>query len=133
MEKYYTLTLVSFGTALITLGYAINGSQSDLSILSWYLTIAFSILFICFLIIGIAKKISSKISPYKVFAISDFIIGIIALLYAIYDIAISTDIWAGFIGVILLLTVIPVILVLLLIDLFVWLYNRKKEKKHEEK
>lgn len=133
MEKYYTLTLVSFGTALITLGYAINGSQSDLSILSWYLAIAFSILFICFLIIGIAKKISSKISPYKVFAISDFIIGIIVLLYAIYDIEASTGFLAGFMGIILLLTVIPVILVLLLIDLFVWLYNRKKEKKHEEK
>lgn len=79
------------------------------------------------------EKTITKASPYKIFAISDSIIGVLTFLYAIYDIKTSTGLFAGLCGIILLVTVVPVTIALLLIELLVWVYNKKRENKNGKK
>ena len=98
-----------------------------------YIGTIFSILTICFLIVSISKKLIPKASPYKIFAISVSIIGVLTFLYAIYDIKTSTGLFAGLFGTVLLITVVPITLALLLIEFLIWIYNKKKETKNGKK
>ena len=98
-----------------------------------YIGTIFSILTICFLIVSISKKLIPKASPYKIFAISVSIIGVLTFLYAIYDIKTSTGLFAGLFGTVLLITVVPITLALLLIEFLIWIYNKKKENENGKK
>lgn len=131
MSKYFKITLIALLFAIISWIVAAYGIADGVWI--WIASILFSILAICFLTISILKKTITKASPYKIFAISDSIIGVLTFLYAIYDIKTSTGLFAGLCGIILLVTVVPVTIALLLIELLVWVYNKKKENKNGKK
>ena len=128
MSKYFKITLIALLFAIISWIVAVYGIADGVWI--WIASILFSILAICFLTISILKKTITKASPYKIFAISDSIIGVLTFLYAIYDIKTSTGLFAGLCGIILLVTVVPVTIALLLIELLVWVYNKKRENKN---
>lgn len=131
MSKYFKITLIALLFAIISWIVAVYGIADGVWI--WIVSILFSILAICFLTISILKKTITKASPYKIFAISDSIIGVLTFLYAIYDIKTSTGLFAGLCGIILLVTVVPVTIALLLIELLVWVYNKKRENKNGKK
>ena len=131
MLKYFKITLIALLFAIISWIVAVYGIANGVWI--WIASILFSILAICFLTISILKKTITKASPYKIFAISDSIIGVLTFLYAIYDIKTSTGLFAGLCGIILLVTVVPVTIALLLIELLVWVYNKKRENKNGKK
>lgn len=131
MSKYFKITLIALLFAIISWIVAAYGIADGVWI--WIASILFSILAICFLTISILKKTITKASPYKIFAISDSIIGVLTFLYAIYDIKTSTGLFAGLCGIILLVTVVPVTIALLLIELLVWVYNKKRENKNGKK
>ena len=131
MLKYFKITLIALLFAIISWIVAVYGIADGVWI--WIASILFSILAICFLTISIFKKTITKASPYKIFAISDSIIGVLTFLYAIYDIKTSTGLFAGLCGIILLVTVVPVTIALLLIELLVWVYNKKRENKNGKK
>ena len=69
-----------------------------------------------------------NVSSYRIFAVTDIIIGIGALLYAIYDIIAAADsaFFPGLAGWLLLLFVIPSVLFLLLMDYMI--YWKRKNK-----
>ena len=52
--------------------------------------IVFSIISICLVVCCIAEKINSQVSLYKVFAIADIVLGVLAGGYAVYDIRTDT-------------------------------------------
>ena len=132
MSKYFIITLplaiISWCVVLknqISVGWC--------TALFAHIGTIFSILTICFLIVSISKKLIPKASPYKIFAISVSIIGVLTFLYAIYDIKTSTGLFAGLFGTVLLITVVPITLALLLIEFLIWIYNKKKENENGKK
>ncbi len=132
MSKYFIITLP---LAIISWCVVLKNQVSVgwCTALFAYIGTIFSILTICFLIVSISKKLIPKASPYKIFAISVSIIGVLTFLYAIYDIKTSTGLFAGLFGTVLLITVVPITLALLLIEFLIWIYNKKKENKNGKK
>lgn len=86
-----------------------------------------SILCICFFAVAVIRQIKPHISGYKIFALADAIIGICVTAYAIYDILTDTGWFAGIVGVLLLIFVLPVILLLLIIDFVLYMRNKRKK------
>ena len=132
MSKYFIITLP---LAIISWCVVLKNQVSVgwCTALFAYIGTIFSILTICFLIVSISKKLIPKASPYKIFAISVSIIGVLTFLYAIYDIKTSTGLFAGLFGTVLLITVVPITLALLLIEFLIWIYNKKKENENGKK
>ena len=132
MSKYFIITLP---LAIISWCVVLKNQVSVgwCTALFAYIGTIFSILTICFLIVSISKKLIPKASPYKIFAISVSIIGVLTFLYAIYDIKTSTGLFAGLFGTVLLITVVPITLALLLIEFLIWIYNKKKENENVKK
>ena len=132
MSKYFIITLP---LAIISWCVVLKNQVSVgwCTALFAYFGTIFSILTICFLIVSISKKLIPKASPYKIFAISVSIIGVLTFLYAIYDIKTSTGLFAGLFGTVLLITVVPITLALLLIEFLIWIYNKKKENENGKK
>ena len=90
--------------------------------------IVFSIISICLVVCCIAWKINSQISLYKVFAIVDIVLAVLAGGYAVYDIRTDTGWFAGLLGALIMFMGMPVFAVLLLGDWVVWLVNRKRNR-----
>ena len=81
-----------------------------------------TIICIGFGMICIVNKISAKVSPYLVFAITDIIIGVLVTIGSVY----SMDTDEGIFGIILFLFVGPCSAVLLVIDIVLWMIKRSK-------
>ena len=95
--------------------------------IEWVLAAAavvLTIAFLCFLAISISQRVNKSISPYRVFAVVDGLIGLCVFIYAIYDIKTGTGWFGGLIGVLLLVFVLPIIAALLLADFLVWRARR---------
>ena len=99
---------------------------------SWGRAIAlFAVAFVCwyvemcFLVIAVIRQFKPEISGYQIFAWTDALLGISVAAYAVYDILTDTGWFAGILGYVLLIFVVPVIVLLLVID-FV-LYKRRKK------
>lgn len=90
--------------------------------------IVFSIISICLVVCCIALKINSQISLYKVFAIVDIVLAVLAGGYAVYDIRTDTGWFAGLLGALIMFMGMPVFAVLLLGDWVVWIVNRKRNR-----
>ena len=90
--------------------------------------IVFSIISICLVVCCIAWKINSQISLYKVFAIVDIVLAVLAGGYAVYDIRTDTGGFAGLFGALIMFMGMPVFAVLLLGDWVVWIVNRKRNR-----
>ena len=81
MSKYFIITLP---LAIISWCVVLKNQVSVgwCTALFAYIGTIFSILTICFLIVSISKKLIPKASPYKIFAISVSLIGVLIFLYA---------------------------------------------------
>lgn len=90
--------------------------------------IAFSIVFLCLLVVSIGKKIKPTVSPYRMFALADGILGVCVSAYALYDFATDTGWFAGLTGMLLLMFVLPINIVLLIADFLVWKVKTTKTK-----
>ena len=86
-----------------------------------------AILFLDLLLTGAVTQIWKNVSPYRVFAISNIVIGIGIASYAVYDIKTDEGFLAGIIGSLMLAFIVPFIVVLLVAELLIW--ERKKPKK----
>lgn len=82
---------------------------------------------ICFISVAIVRKFNSRLSPYRIFAITDVFVGICVAGYAVYDILNSVGWFAGLLGVLLLIFVIPIVAVLLLADFLIWFFKCRKK------
>lgn len=90
--------------------------------------IVFSIISICLVVCCIAEKINSQVSLYKVFAIADIVLAVLAGGYAVYDIRTDAGWFAGLLGALIMFMGMPVFAVLLLGDWVVWLVNRRRNR-----
>lgn len=87
-----------------------------------------TIISICFGVVCIVNKISENISPYFVFGVTDVIIGILITIYSLYDMYINREkLLGGLFGYILLSCVVPGLFVLFVIDVLLWIKNRRKK------
>ncbi|MGN1187867.1 MAG: hypothetical protein ACI4R6_05185 [Lachnospiraceae bacterium] len=96
----------------------------------------FSIIFICYFVICICCAVAAKrgrtVSPYRIFAITDVIIGVLVAVYSVYDIMTDTGFFAGLVGTLLLVFVLPIVVVLLLGDFICWRVHVTKNKREEK-
>lgn len=124
MTKIWIGTLVSLILLIICwFGFNID----DFEMVRFMTTVYSSILFVCFLFTGVVKQIRKKASPYCIFAVVNFLIGISISIFSIYDIKTNVDEWfGGLLGTILLVFVIPFIILLLIIDFVVWKKSKLK-------
>lgn len=123
MSKACKGALVSF-ILMVICWFGLNIDNFEM--IRFVTTIYFAILFIGFLFTGTVKAIRKDTSPYCVFAIVNFVIGIGTALFSIYDIKTDTDEWfGGLVGILLLVFVIPFISVLLIIDFIAWKKSNK--------
>lgn len=120
MSGYTKTTLSSFVLAVLCWVGCITVKMVNLEFLFVLAAVVFSIVFICFLAVSISQKVNKNISPYRVFAVVDGLIGLCVVIYAIYDILTDTGWFAGLIGGLLLMIVLPIILALMLADFLVW-------------
>ena len=75
----------------------------------------------------IGSKINKSVSPYRLFAVVNSIIGIGCVLFAIYDIRTDDGFMAGLLGYMILMLVVPFILLMLLIDYLLWKRKMKND------
>lgn len=122
MKGYTKGTLISLVCALACVGGYIFDISTNL-IIPAAAAVFFSIVFLCFLAVTISRKISADISPYRVFAIADGLISLCVIGYAVYDIVTDTAFFAGIVGVMLLVIIVPTTVFLLLADFLVWKRN----------
>ena len=96
-----------------------------------FMTTAYSaILFVCFLFTWVIKLIKKTISPYLVFAVVNFLIGIDISIFSVYDMKSHADEWfGGLVGAVLLVYVVPFIIILLIIDFIIWRISKSKKKR----
>lgn len=126
MSQYIKITLVSFILSAICWFSEIVINPSGFEIALGVVAIILSLIFVCFLVISIAEKFCKKFSPYRIFAIVDSCIGVCVAAYAIYGIETDTGWFAGLVGFLLLVIVMPIIAVLLLADFIVWILKKRK-------
>lgn len=122
MKGYTKWTLISLACVLACVGGCIFDISANLLIPA-FAAVFFSIVFLCFLAVTISRKISAGISPYRIFAIADGLIGLCVIGYAVYDIVTDTAFFAGIVGVMLLVVIFPATVLLLLADFLVWKRN----------
>ena len=127
MNKIWIGALVSLILVIICwFGFNID----NIEILRFVTTIYSAILFICFLFTWVIKLIKKTISPYLVFAVVSFVIGIGISIFSVYDMKIHEDEWfGGLVGAVLLVYVVPFIILLLIIDLIIWKVRKSKKKR----
>lgn len=125
MSKFWKRAIVSFFVAFVCWYLAIVIMPADFEVLLGIAAIVTSILCVCFFVIAIIKQIKPNVSNYKIFACTDGLIGIGVTIYAIYDILTDTGWFAGLVGTLLLIFVVPVVLLLLIIDFILYMRNKK--------
>lgn len=102
-------------------------SPSNYELVLFVVSTILSLLFINFCSISIVEKMNKSISPYRVFAITDFCISSCIAIYAVYDIKTDTGWFSGIIGTVLLMFVVPIGIILLLADFIVWKLKDKQK------
>ena len=127
MLKLTKITLALCASAAFCWFVLIVLNPSNLELILAFAAVALTIAAVCFLAASIGGKPGKSASPYLIFAVTDILIGICVAAYAIYDIQTSTGWFAGLLGTLLLIFVLPIVLVLLLADVLVW--KLKKPKK----
>lgn len=81
------------------------------------------------LIWWIAKRFGKELSPYKIFGVLDVILGIGMLTISIIEFVTPGGDLHGLLGTVLLLLYEPIVIVLLVVDLF--LYKSSKKGEHQ--
>ena len=104
----------------------INPSNLELILVAAAVTCSFAT--ICLISCCAAQAINKRVSLYRIFAITDIVIGVAAVIYAVYDMNTDTGWFAGLLGLLILVAVIPIAVLLLITDFIVWFLKRKKEE-----
>lgn len=130
MKKVLKWTGIAFTVAAVFWLVLILWSSSDYEIWFAAAAIVSSILFICLLAVcgvsRMAAKKGKKVSPCKIFAAADLLVGLLVAAYAVYDIVTAVGFFGGLLGTLLLIFVMPVVAALLVIDFI--LAVRKKRR-----
>ena len=95
----------------------------------YLLSAACGILWLCMGAVTLAGVFLKNRSGYAVFAVADLIVAAVILAYAIHDIRTDVGWFAGLLGMLLIIFVLPINAVLLAIDLIAWYIDNKKKKK----
>ena len=98
---------------------------------SMFLIPALYILGLCLVMIAIVKEIKANASAYVIFACTDAVLAALITIYALHDIFIDADIPSGFLGPLLIGTVVRAAAGLFVLDMIVWLCDRLKKKYRE--
>lgn len=128
MSKYIKSTIIFLICTVLCFGLAFFVNSAGVKVWLGLFGIAFLVLFLCFVAITFSKKRNKNMSPYRIFAIVDGLIGAGVLAYAVFDIVTDTGWFAGLVGVLLLIFVIPIILTLLLGDFLVWKFRKMRKR-----
>ena len=126
MSKHVKITLALCGSAAFCWFVLIVLNPSGLELVL-AIAAALTIAAVCSLAVSIGRKFCRRTSPYLVFAGADILIGICVAAYAVYDIQTDTGWFAGLLGTLLLIFVLPIVLVLLLADVLVWKLKKPKQ------
>lgn len=78
---------------------------------------------VIFLIVAFIKKRLPDVSAYRIFTIVDGVVGTGILAYGIYDILTDTEWFAGLLGTLLLIFVVPVTVLMLVGNLIMYRMN----------
>lgn len=130
MLKIWVSTFISLILAIIFWLWEIATMPSNYESVLSLSAVCFSILFVCLLCVGIVKQINKNISSYRIFAVTDIIIGSVSFVYAVYDIIATADseYFPGLTGGIIFIFVIPSVLFLLLIDYIICRKSKPENK-----
>lgn len=123
---------MSAAAFLLTAACWIAGFILDLSgfeLIFYIAAIMFLLVSFSFFMIAAIQKFKTNISPYRIFATVNSLIGLCVLFYAVYDIKTGVGWFAGLFGVLLLFFVMPPVIILLAADFLVWLYHRSRSTK----
>ncbi len=88
-----------------------------------------SVLCLCFFVIAVVRQFRPDASSYRIFAWTDGLLGITVTAYAVFGIMIDTGgLLSGFLGLILLIYVVPMIILLLAADFILYKRNKKRSE-----
>ena len=104
----------------------INPSNSEFILAAAAVPCSFTT--ICLISCCAAKAINKRVSLYRIFAITDIVMGVAAAVYAVYDMNTATGWFAGLWGLLILMAVIPIAVLLLITDFIVWVLKRKTDR-----
>ena len=100
---------------------------------SMFLIPVLYILCLCLIMIAIVKEIKANASAYVIFACTDGALAAVITIYALHDIVIDTNISSGFLGPLLIGTVLRAAAGLFVLDMIVWLCDKLKKKYRENR
>ena len=147
MPKYWDRAFASFAIA-ISCTCAVAGMMEIIklskfaeplwgifSFWSMFLIPVLYILCLCLIMIAIVKEIKANASAYLIFACTDGALAAVITIYALHDIVIDTNIPSGFLGPLLIGTVLRAAAGLFVLDMIVCLCDklRKKYRENREK
>ena len=147
MPKYWDRAFTSFAIA-ISCTCAVAGMMKIIklskfaeplwdifSFWSMFLIPVLYILCLCLIMIAIVKEIKANASAYLIFACTDGALAAVITIYALHDIVIDTNIPSGFLGPLLIGTVLRAAAGLFILDMIFWLCDklRKKYRENREK
>ena len=143
MPKYWDRAFASFAIA-ISCTCAVAGMMKIIklskfaeplwdifSFWSMFLIPVLYILCLCLIMIAIVKEIKANASAYVIFACTDGALAAVITMYALYDMFIDTNIPSGFLGPLLLGTVVRAAAWLFIFDMIFWLCDKLKKKYKE--
>ena len=98
---------------------------------SMFLIPVLYILCLCLIMIAIVKEIKANASAYLIFACTDGALAAVITIYALHDIVIDTNIPSGFLGPLLIGTVLRAAAGLFILDMIFWLCDKLRKKYRE--
>ena len=130
MKKVLKWAGIAFAAAAACWFILIVWNSSDFEIWFAAAAIVSSILFVCLLVVcgvsWMAARKGKKVSPFKIFAAADLLVGLLVAAYAVHDIVNAVGFFGGLLGALLLIFVMPVVAAFLVIDFI--LAVRKKRR-----
>ena len=127
-NKKLTAFLVSLALCILLFYAATSLSLEIDQLYLLFAAAAAGIFRVCMGAVTVAGLFLKNRTGYAVFAVTDIILAMMTAAYAVYDIKTSTGWFAGLLGMLLLVFVLPVNGVYLLVDLIAWHVRKKKEK-----
>lgn len=125
---------IAFAAAAVCWCILIVWNPSDFEIWFAAAAIVSSILFVCLLAVcGVSRMAARKgknVSPYKIFAAADLLVGLLVAAYAVHDIVTAVGFFGGLLGALLLIFVMPVVAAFLVID-FILAVKKKRRIRNE--
>ena len=131
-DKKLSLTtkaaLVFVAVGLITAGIWYFFEPDDFILVFYLVPVYCAMIAAGLFAVSLIRKFRGNASPYVIFGVVDLILGLCVVAFSIHNILTDTGWFAGLLGTLLLILVVPANVVLLVIDLVLWLRNKKKKK-----